>query len=78
MVFIFASLVELAAIGFQMRNEGRTTFKLKDLHRKKKVLILSVGKKYSNLNSCQIKSSKFLQRIFWNFENIMPDYGIAI
>ncbi|KAI1723620.1 neurotransmitter-gated ion-channel ligand binding domain-containing protein [Ditylenchus destructor] len=47
MVFIFASLVELAAIGFQMRNEGRTTIKLKDLHRKKK------KKKTDAIRSCE-------------------------
>uniref|UniRef100_A0A183C9H0 Neur_chan_LBD domain-containing protein n=1 Tax=Globodera pallida TaxID=36090 RepID=A0A183C9H0_GLOPA len=31
MTFIFASLVELAAVGFKMRNEGRATFRVKDL-----------------------------------------------
>lgn len=35
MTFIFATLVELAAIGFQMRNEGRTTIRLKNLNKKK-------------------------------------------
>jgi hypothetical protein len=37
MCFIFASLVELAAIGFLVRNEGRTTIRLKNIHKKKKV-----------------------------------------
>ena len=36
MTFIFASLVELAAIGFKMRNEGRITMRLKDAVRGKK------------------------------------------
>lgn len=37
MTFIFATLMELAAIGFQMRNEGRTTIRLKGLRKKRKV-----------------------------------------
>lgn len=37
MSFVFASLVELALIGFLMRKEGRTTIKLKSIGRKKKV-----------------------------------------
>lgn len=36
MSFVFASLVELALIGFLMRKEGRTTIKLKSIGRKKK------------------------------------------
>ena len=36
MAFVFASLIELAAVGFLMRNDGRTTLKIKDLHRKKR------------------------------------------
>ncbi|KAL3077220.1 hypothetical protein niasHS_013209 [Heterodera schachtii] len=34
MTFIFASLVELAAIGFKMRNEGRTTLRMKNLSKR--------------------------------------------
>jgi hypothetical protein len=36
MTFIFASLVELAAIGYKMRNEGRTTVRLKEITKRKK------------------------------------------
>lgn len=37
MGFIFATLVELAGIGYVMRNEGRTTIRLKEIQKRKKV-----------------------------------------
>uniref|UniRef100_A0A7E4VSQ8 Neur_chan_LBD domain-containing protein n=1 Tax=Panagrellus redivivus TaxID=6233 RepID=A0A7E4VSQ8_PANRE len=36
MAFVFASLIELATVGFMMRNEGRQTIRIKDLQRKKR------------------------------------------
>uniref|UniRef100_A0A1I7YN10 Neur_chan_LBD domain-containing protein n=1 Tax=Steinernema glaseri TaxID=37863 RepID=A0A1I7YN10_9BILA len=36
MTFVFASLIELAVIGFLNRNEGRAEIKLRDLHKRKK------------------------------------------
>uniref|UniRef100_A0AC34G1P6 Uncharacterized protein n=1 Tax=Panagrolaimus sp. ES5 TaxID=591445 RepID=A0AC34G1P6_9BILA len=46
MAFVFASLMELATVGFIMRNDGKTTLKIKDLHRKKR-------KKMSPLVLCE-------------------------
>lgn len=37
MTFVFASLVELAMVGYKMRNEGNQTIKIKDLGKKRKV-----------------------------------------
>uniref|UniRef100_A0A914CLZ7 Neurotransmitter-gated ion-channel ligand-binding domain-containing protein n=1 Tax=Acrobeloides nanus TaxID=290746 RepID=A0A914CLZ7_9BILA len=36
MTFVFASLIELAAIGYMTRNEERSTFRIKELKRKRK------------------------------------------
>lgn len=38
MTFIFASLIELAAIGYKMRNEGRPTVRLREIVLRKKVV----------------------------------------
>jgi hypothetical protein len=45
MAFIFASLVELAIIGYKMRNEGNQTIKIKDLGKRRKVAIYEMIKK---------------------------------
>lgn len=47
MSFIFATLLELATIGYHMRHEGRVSIKLKEIRKKKKVffnLIESIRK----------------------------------
>lgn len=39
MSFIFATLLELAMIGYHMRHDGRTSIQLKKLRKKRKVIL---------------------------------------
>jgi hypothetical protein len=40
MAFVFASMVELAIIGYKMRNEGNQTIKIKDIGKKRKASLI--------------------------------------
>lgn len=48
---MFASLVELAMVGYRMRNEGNQTIKIKDLGKRKKVRLENIESRPSLVKS---------------------------